>query len=47
MELRLGRRLQRRGAAPRALHMATFAAVQRNPWLGGYYDRLMAFLKSL
>lgn len=22
--------------------MATFAAVQRNPWLGGYYERLKA-----
>jgi len=30
-----------------ARYTATFAAVQRNPWLGGYYDRLMAFLKSL
>jgi len=25
-----------------ALYMATFAAVQRNPWLGSYYKRLKA-----
>jgi transposase len=25
-----------------ALYMATFAAVQRNPWLGAYYQRLKA-----